>query len=106
VLIDQNRNVLFGTCYNAIFLEEGMIAEENMIMARQGELKRLHVMEKVLEGIVKHVEAADISLFSSCVEVCFLLGFAFFIASKSLALIGGLVRDRFMLLAISFSFAV
>ena len=29
-------------------------------MARQGELKRLHVIEKVLEGIVKQVEAAEI----------------------------------------------
>ena len=42
------------------FLEEGMMAEEDMIMARQGELKRLHVIEKVLEGIVKQVEAAEI----------------------------------------------
>ena len=33
------------------FLEEGMMAEEDMIMARQGELKRLHVIEKVLEGL-------------------------------------------------------
>ena len=31
-----------------------------MIMARQEELKRLHVIEKVLEGIVKQVEAAEI----------------------------------------------
>jgi transposase len=30
-----------------------------MIMARQGELKRLHVIEKVLEGIIKQVEAAE-----------------------------------------------
>jgi len=37
-----------------------MMAEEDMIMARQGELKRLHVIEKVLEGIVKQVEAAEI----------------------------------------------
>lgn len=36
------------------------MAEEGMIMARQGELKRLHVIEKVLEGIVKQVEAAEI----------------------------------------------
>jgi hypothetical protein len=42
------------------FWEEGMMAEEDMIMARQGELKRLHVIEKVLEGIVKQVEAAEI----------------------------------------------
>jgi hypothetical protein len=39
------------------FLEEGMMAEEDMIMARQGELKRLHVIEKVLEEIVKQAEA-------------------------------------------------
>jgi transposase len=31
-----------------------------MIMARQGELKRLHVIQKVLEGIIKQVEAAEI----------------------------------------------
>lgn len=37
-----------------------MAAGEDMIMARQGELKRLHVIEKVLEGIVKQVEAAEI----------------------------------------------
>jgi Helix-turn-helix domain len=42
------------------FLEEGMMAEEDMIMARQGELRRLHVIQKVLEGIVKQVEAAEI----------------------------------------------
>jgi hypothetical protein len=37
-----------------------MMAEEDMIMARQGELKRLHVIEKVLEGIIKQLEAAEI----------------------------------------------
>ncbi|MGA2517412.1 MAG: ISNCY family transposase [Thermodesulfobacteriota bacterium] len=37
-----------------------MMAEEDMIMARQGELRRLHVIEKVLEGMVKQVEAAEI----------------------------------------------
>jgi hypothetical protein len=36
------------------------MAREDMIMARQGELKRLHVIEKVLEGIIKQVEAAEI----------------------------------------------
>jgi transposase len=36
------------------------MAGEDMIMARQGELRRLHVIEKVLEGIVKQVEAAEI----------------------------------------------
>jgi transposase len=35
-----------------------------MIMARQGELRRLHVIQKVLEGIVKQVEAAEILLVS------------------------------------------
>jgi phosphomannomutase len=33
------------------FSGEGMMAGEDMIMARQGELKRLHVIQKVLEGI-------------------------------------------------------
>jgi transposase len=41
-----------------------MMAEEDMIMARQGELKRLHVIQKVLEGIIKQVEAAEILLLS------------------------------------------
>ena len=36
------------------------MAGEDMIMARQGELRRLHVIHKVLEGIVKQVEAAEI----------------------------------------------
>jgi hypothetical protein len=40
--------------------KEGMMAEEDLIMARQGELKRLHVIQKVLEGIIKQVEAAEI----------------------------------------------
>jgi hypothetical protein len=37
-----------------------MMAEEDMIMVRQRELNRLHVIEKVLEGIIKQVEAAEI----------------------------------------------
>ncbi len=36
------------------------MAGEDMIMARQGELRRLHVIQKVLEGIIRQVEAADI----------------------------------------------
>jgi len=36
------------------------MAKEDMIMARQRELRRLHVIEKVLEGIVKQAEAAEI----------------------------------------------
>jgi len=36
------------------------MAGEDMIMIRQGELKRLHVIQKVLEGIIKQVEAAEI----------------------------------------------
>jgi transposase len=36
------------------------MASEDMIMARQGELKRLHVIGKVLEGVIKQVEAAEI----------------------------------------------
>jgi transposase-like protein len=35
------------------------MAGEDMIMARQGELKRLHVIQKVLERVVKQVEAAE-----------------------------------------------
>jgi transposase len=36
------------------------MAREGIIMASQEELKRLHVIQKVLEGIVKQVEAAEI----------------------------------------------
>lgn len=35
------------------------MAEADMIMARQRELRRLHVIEKVLEGIIKQAEAAE-----------------------------------------------
>ena len=36
------------------------MAAEGIIMVRQEELRRLHVIEKVLEGIVKHVEETEI----------------------------------------------
>jgi hypothetical protein len=36
------------------------MAGEDMIMAHQGELKRLHVIRKVLERVIKQVEAAEI----------------------------------------------
>jgi transposase len=36
------------------------MAGEGMIMVRQGELKRLHVIQKVLERVIKQVEAAEI----------------------------------------------
>ena len=39
-----------------------------MIMFRQGELKRLHVIRKVLEKVVKQVEAAEI-LSLSCRQI-------------------------------------
>src|SRR4030043_2344924 len=42
------------------FTEEGMMAGEDMIMVRQGELKRLHVIQKVLERVIKQVAAAEI----------------------------------------------
>ncbi len=38
---------------------------EDMIMARQGELRRLHVIQKVLERVIKQVEAAEILSLSS-----------------------------------------
>jgi hypothetical protein len=41
------------------------MAGEDMIMARQGELKRLHVIRKVLERVIKQVEAAEILSLSS-----------------------------------------
>jgi transposase-like protein len=41
------------------------MAGEDMIMVRQGELKRLHVIEKVLERVIKQVEAAEILSLSS-----------------------------------------
>ena len=36
------------------------MAGENMIIISQKELRRLHVIQKVLEGIIKQVEAAKI----------------------------------------------
>ena len=41
------------------------MAGEDMIMARQGELKRLHVIQKVLEKVIQQVEAAEILSLSS-----------------------------------------
>jgi transposase-like protein len=41
-----------------------MMAGEDMVMVGQGELKRLHVIQKVLERIIKQVEAAEILLLS------------------------------------------
>ncbi len=41
------------------------MAGEDMIMARQGELKRLHVIQKVPERVIKQVEAAEILSLSS-----------------------------------------
>jgi transposase len=40
------------------------MAGEDMVMVRQGELKRLHVIRKVLERVIKQVEAAEILLLS------------------------------------------
>jgi transposase-like protein len=37
-----------------------MMAEGDIIMVRPGELKRLHVIRKVLEGEIKQVEAAEV----------------------------------------------
>jgi transposase len=42
------------------FSEEGMMAGEDIIMVRQGELRRLHVIQRVLEKVIKQVEAAEI----------------------------------------------
>ena len=36
------------------------MAGEDMIMVRQGELRRLHVIQKVLERVIKQVEAAEV----------------------------------------------
>ncbi len=41
------------------------MAGEDMIMVRQGELKRLHVIRKVLERVIRQVEAAEILSLSS-----------------------------------------
>jgi hypothetical protein len=50
------------------FLKEGIMAGEDMIMLRQRELRRLHVLEKVLEGAIKQVEASEI-LSLSCRQI-------------------------------------
>jgi len=41
------------------------MAGEDMVMARQGELKRLYVIQKVLERVIKQVKAAEILLLST-----------------------------------------
>jgi len=41
------------------------MAGEDLIMARQGEIKRLHVIQKVVERVIKQVEAAAILSLSS-----------------------------------------
>ena len=41
------------------------MAGEDMIMVRPGELKRLHVIQKVLERVIKQVEAAEMLSLSS-----------------------------------------
>jgi len=46
-------------------VKEGMMTGEDMIMARQGEIKRLHVIQKVVERVIKQVEAAAILSLSS-----------------------------------------
>jgi transposase len=47
------------------FSEEGMVAREDIIMASQEELRRLHVIQKVLEGVIKQVDAAEMLALSS-----------------------------------------
>jgi transposase len=47
-------------CYTASFSEEADVAEGDIIMLRQKELKRLHVIHKVIEGTLTQKEAADL----------------------------------------------
>jgi hypothetical protein len=42
-----------------------MMTGKDIIMVRQRELKRLHVIQKVLERVIKQVEAAEILSLSS-----------------------------------------
>ncbi len=41
------------------------MAREDMIMARPGEIRRLHVIQKVVERVIKQVEAAEVLSLSS-----------------------------------------
>jgi hypothetical protein len=41
-------------------LKEGRVAREDMIVVRQGEIKRLHIIQKVLEKAIQQGEAAEI----------------------------------------------
>lgn len=45
---------------NCLFLEGGGMAGKDIIMMRQKELKRLHVIRKIMEGELTQVEAAEI----------------------------------------------
>ena len=42
-----------------------MVVGKDIIMIRQGELRRLHVIQKVLEGVIKQVDAAEMLALSS-----------------------------------------
>jgi hypothetical protein len=47
------------------FSEEDIVAGKGMVMLRQGELRRLQISQKVLESVIKQVEAAEILSLSS-----------------------------------------
>ena len=65
----QNDNVLFVQSKNVLFLKnatlllslkEADVAGEDIVMLRQRELKRLHVIHKVIEGTMTQTEAAEL----------------------------------------------
>ena len=50
---------------NCPFPKEGTMAGKDIIMLRQKELKRLHIIQKIVDGVIKQAEAAEILLLST-----------------------------------------
>jgi hypothetical protein len=50
---------------NCPFPKEGTMAGKDIIMLSQKELKRIHIIQKVADGVIKQVDAAGILLLST-----------------------------------------
>jgi hypothetical protein len=50
---------------NCPFAKEGKMAGKDIIMLSQKELKRIHIIQKVIDGVIKQVDAAGILLLST-----------------------------------------
>jgi len=50
---------------NCSFAKEGKMAGKDIIMLSQKELKRIHIIQKVIDGVIRQVDAAGILLLST-----------------------------------------